>query len=197
MAWSRYGLPLHAGVCRGIVGPRAAGGKVRVSLHGPATSRKATSARPRTGAAANLVAGHRPARPYMPWSSAANPWGDESPAWWPTRWKLPDWFASDTRFIRRVSRQNCGSNISHLRTSTLILQGERDALGKGRGRHVPAIEDVAIRWLPDGDHSFKPRKASGRTEQQNWQDAINAVAGFVKASQKRLMALSRRKMGSV
>ena len=31
----------------------------------------------------------------------------------------------------------------------------------------------------DGDHSFMPRKASGRTEEQNWQEAIEAVGAYV------------------
>jgi uncharacterized protein len=71
-------------------------------------------------------------------------------------------------------------HLRTLRTPTLILQGERDALGSKA--EVAAYElspSVELGWLPDGDHSFTPRKASGRTERQNWQDAIQAVAGFV------------------
>jgi predicted alpha/beta-hydrolase family hydrolase len=37
---------------------------------------------------------------------------------------------------------------------------------------------VRIHWLPDGDHSFKPRKSSGRTQQQNWAEGVEAVADF-------------------
>ena len=39
-------------------------------------------------------------------------------------------------------------------------------------------EKIQVRWLPDGDHSFKPRKASGRTAEENWQEGIEAVADF-------------------
>ena len=30
---------------------------------------------------------------------------------------------------------------------------------------------VDLHWLEDGDHSFWPRKASGRTEAENWRQA--------------------------
>jgi hypothetical protein len=33
--------------------------------------------------------------------------------------------------------------------------------------------------MADGDHSFKPRVASGRTERQNLEAAVTAVLGFV------------------
>jgi hypothetical protein len=32
--------------------------------------------------------------------------------------------------------------------------------------------------MTDGDHSYKPRKSRGRTEQENWQAALEAVAAF-------------------
>ena len=39
---------------------------------------------------------------------------------------------------------------------------------------------ISIFWCPDGDHSFKPRKASGETEIGNWDLAVSAVREFVK-----------------
>ncbi len=72
------------------------------------------------------------------------------------------------------------AHLRDLRTPTLIVQGTRDALG--------SREDVAgyelsprirIVWLEDGDHSFKPRASSGRTERQNLDEAMAAVVGFV------------------
>jgi hypothetical protein len=39
---------------------------------------------------------------------------------------------------------------------------------------------VRVHYLPDGDHSLKPRKASGRTEQQNLDDAVAAAVKFLK-----------------
>ncbi len=73
--------------------------------------------------------------------------------------------------------------VDHLReltTPTLIIQGERDAFGKHeevQGYKLPKI--INVHWLNDGDHSFKPRKASGRTEEQNWDEAIGVMVGFV------------------
>jgi predicted alpha/beta-hydrolase family hydrolase len=73
------------------------------------------------------------------------------------------------------------AHLSGLRTPTLILQGERDALGSraeiaGYGLSA-AIE---LGFLPDGDHSFKPRKASGHTEAGNIEAAIAKMDEFLK-----------------
>ena len=38
---------------------------------------------------------------------------------------------------------------------------------------------IEVVWMADGDHSFKPRAASGRTERQNLEAAVAAVLGFV------------------
>jgi uncharacterized protein len=74
------------------------------------------------------------------------------------------------------------AHLEHLRTPALIVQGTRDAFGTPEDvagyRLSPAIRLV---WLEDGDHSFKPRAASGRTEKQNVQEAIAAVTGFVQS----------------
>ncbi len=72
------------------------------------------------------------------------------------------------------------AHLASLRTPTLIVQGTRDPFG---GRDEVAGYDLspAIRlvWMEDGDHSWKPRRASGRTEQGNLADAGEAIAGFV------------------
>lgn len=73
--------------------------------------------------------------------------------------------------------------VDHLRElepPTLILQGERDPFGKREevaSYKLPKAIDV--HWLTDGDHSFKPRKASGRSEDDNWQEAVQAMVEFV------------------
>jgi predicted alpha/beta-hydrolase family hydrolase len=70
--------------------------------------------------------------------------------------------------------------IQELRTPTLILQGTRDSLGSrdevSKFKLSPAI---TIRWIDDGDHSLKPRKSSGRTEEQNLDEAASAAAEFI------------------
>lgn len=63
---------------------------------------------------------------------------------------------------------------------TLILQGERDPFGKPEeiaGYELP--DPVEIRWIPDGDHSFVPRKRSGHTKTANLELAVNAISDFV------------------
>jgi predicted alpha/beta-hydrolase family hydrolase len=74
------------------------------------------------------------------------------------------------------------AHLEHLRTPALVVQGTRDAFGTPEDvagyTLSPAIRIV---WLEDGDHSFKPRAASGRTEKQSLQEAVTAVAGFVRS----------------
>lgn len=63
---------------------------------------------------------------------------------------------------------------------TLILQGERDPFGKPDEIAGYRIEQpVRVAWIPDGDHSFVPRKRSGYTEDQTLDLAVTAVTGFV------------------
>lgn len=64
----------------------------------------------------------------------------------------------------------------------LIAQGTRDPFGKPDEVAAYGLPDhVQVAWIEDGDHSLKPRKASGRTEPQNWQAAVEAMLGFVGA----------------
>jgi predicted alpha/beta-hydrolase family hydrolase len=75
------------------------------------------------------------------------------------------------------------TRIEHLKaikTPTLILQGTRDPFGtRDEVAKYPLATSVLLNWLEDGDHSFKPRKASGRTEAQNWYEAQSAIYSFV------------------
>lgn len=72
------------------------------------------------------------------------------------------------------------AHLRELRTPTLIVQGTRDSLGTPEdiaGYDLPS--GVRVHYVEDGDHSFKPRKRSGRTLEQNMSEAIDVVAGFV------------------
>lgn len=73
--------------------------------------------------------------------------------------------------------------VEHLRTittPTLILQGTRDTFGNQQEvAKYPLSKSIRVHWLEDGDHSFTPRKSSGRTEKQNWTEAITAVVDFI------------------
>jgi predicted alpha/beta-hydrolase family hydrolase len=70
-------------------------------------------------------------------------------------------------------------HFPEIKTPSLILQGERDTFG-GRefAETLQLPANMKLHWVPDGDHSFKPRKASGRTELENWEDAATAIAAF-------------------
>jgi predicted alpha/beta-hydrolase family hydrolase len=71
-------------------------------------------------------------------------------------------------------------HLAALATPALIVQGTRDPFGTRDEvvtyRLSPAIE---IEWLEDGDHSFKPRKSSGFTEQDHLARAIERTKDFV------------------
>lgn len=72
------------------------------------------------------------------------------------------------------------AHLEHLRTPTLILQGSRDPFGgEAEVAGYPLSDAIRLHWLADGDHGFKPRAASGRTEQANWEDARASVIDFV------------------
>jgi len=72
------------------------------------------------------------------------------------------------------------AHLAELAVPTLIVQGERDALGNRAEVAGYALSPAAeLVWLPDGDHSFKPRKASGHSEAENLEAAVDAVACFV------------------
>jgi len=71
------------------------------------------------------------------------------------------------------------AHLAALRTPALFVQGSRDTLGNIEDvAAYPLSKAIRLQWMEDGDHGFKPRKASGFTEQGHWQSAIEAVAAF-------------------
>jgi len=72
------------------------------------------------------------------------------------------------------------AHLEGLRTPALMCQGERDTFGnKDEVGDYALSESIRFHWLADGDHGFKPRKASGRTEAQNLEEAAQTVIRFV------------------
>lgn len=62
----------------------------------------------------------------------------------------------------------------------LILQGERDALGNRAFVAAQTLPpQIRLCWLPDGDHSFTPRRSAGVTEAENWSVAAREAAAFI------------------
>ncbi|MEZ8143993.1 alpha/beta hydrolase [Enterovibrio norvegicus FF-33] len=73
-----------------------------------------------------------------------------------------------------------GEHLSTIAKPTLILQGERDTFGnRVELENYPLSEKVTVIFVPDGDHSMKPRKVSGHTEASNRQLAADKTAEFV------------------
>ncbi|AMG30032.1 alpha/beta hydrolase [Grimontia hollisae] len=73
-----------------------------------------------------------------------------------------------------------GEHLATLSVPTLILQGERDTFGnRAELETYPLPESVQLTFIPDGDHSFKPRKVSGHTESGNRQLAADLIANFI------------------
>tara|TARA_B110000908_G_C10227361_1_gene438697 strand:- start:1110 stop:1730 length:621 start_codon:yes stop_codon:yes gene_type:complete len=74
---------------------------------------------------------------------------------------------------------------SHLETinkPVLILQGERDSFGtREEISSYNLSTQVQVSYLTDGDHSFKPRKASGFSLDGHINLAITQTAKFIKS----------------
>ena len=71
------------------------------------------------------------------------------------------------------------AHLETLKTPALICQGARDPFGTREEvsgyRLSPKIE---LHWLEDGDHDFRPRKASGLTTGGNLDAAAERVADW-------------------
>jgi predicted alpha/beta-hydrolase family hydrolase len=74
------------------------------------------------------------------------------------------------------------AHLETLATPALFVQGTRDTLGS---REEIATYELApsirVVFLEDGDHSFKPRARSGATLEGNLDEAVRAVAEFVRS----------------
>lgn len=66
-----------------------------------------------------------------------------------------------------------------IQSPILIIQGERDPFGKLEEVPNYSLANAKVRWLPDGDHDFKPRKKSGYTHEQNIVQAVSDMAEFL------------------
>jgi len=70
--------------------------------------------------------------------------------------------------------------LARLAAPCLIVQGTRDPFGTAAEVAAYALApSTTVHWLADGDHSFAPRRASGRTLAANLADAVDATAAFL------------------
>jgi len=71
-------------------------------------------------------------------------------------------------------------HLEGLKTPALILQGERDTFGRREEVGGYSLsKSITVDFLPDGDHDLKPRKKSGLTREENWQDAVARMVRFI------------------
>lgn len=71
-------------------------------------------------------------------------------------------------------------HLAGLKTPGLFVQGERDPFGKKEEvEKYNLSRQIQFAWMLDGDHSFKPRKKSGRTESENLNEAVTAITKFI------------------
>ncbi|HMF08424.1 MAG TPA: alpha/beta family hydrolase, partial [Thermoanaerobaculia bacterium] len=73
------------------------------------------------------------------------------------------------------------SHLESLAVPTLIIQGTRDPFGSpDEVAGYRLSPDIRVHWIEGGDHSLKPKARSGRTEQENLDEAIRVSGEFVK-----------------
>ncbi|MCZ4280774.1 alpha/beta hydrolase [Kiloniella laminariae] len=71
-------------------------------------------------------------------------------------------------------------HLATLKTPGLILQGTRDPFGtpdEVAGYHFS--QTIKLHWVEDGDHDLVPRKRSGRTKTQNWEECLQRIDSFI------------------
>ena len=74
------------------------------------------------------------------------------------------------------------AHLAGLKTPTLIVQGERDALGnRAAVQGYDLSPSIEVMWLAAGDHDLKPLKASGCSHEQHLEAAAVQVAQFLGA----------------
>ncbi|EDQ01856.1 alpha/beta fold hydrolase [Shewanella benthica] len=71
--------------------------------------------------------------------------------------------------------------IEECQAPLCVIQGERDKFGgKGQVELWSVMDKVRLHWLTDGDHSFKPRKSSGTSQEANLNAAISHSIDFIR-----------------
>ncbi len=72
------------------------------------------------------------------------------------------------------------AHLASLRTPALLVQGTRDPFGSRDDveRYVLSPQ-IRLAWIEDGDHSFKPRARSGRSQDDALGEAVDHVRTFL------------------
>ncbi|CAA0108379.1 Uncharacterised protein [BD1-7 clade bacterium] len=79
----------------------------------------------------------------------------------------------------KIADNNRGSHLQDFPLPGLIIQGERDNFGGAEElAALPLADNIQTLILPDGDHSFKPRKKSGESLENNIARMADGIAAF-------------------
>ena len=74
------------------------------------------------------------------------------------------------------------AHLADINTPTLIVQGERDALGNRETVEAYTLSPrIDVMWLVAGDHDLKPLKASGFTHEQHLNAAADHIASWLRS----------------
>lgn len=72
------------------------------------------------------------------------------------------------------------AHLESAKTPCLIIQGTRDPFGRpDEVEHYSLSDKIKVYWSENGNHNLTPRIRSGRTEEQNWLEAIAAINVFI------------------
>ena len=72
------------------------------------------------------------------------------------------------------------AHLESMEKPMLIIQGERDTFGtQTEVLEYSLANTIQCEFLADGDHSLKPRKASGLTHQQHLESAAKLIHAFL------------------
>ncbi|MFJ1340450.1 alpha/beta family hydrolase [Pseudomonas caricapapayae] len=73
------------------------------------------------------------------------------------------------------------AHLAALQTPTLIIQGERDALGNRQAVESYALSPaIELCWLEAGDHDLKPLKVSGFSHADHLATAAQRITAFLR-----------------
>ncbi len=68
--------------------------------------------------------------------------------------------------------------------SNLIVQGTKDKMGTAREvANYTIPENIELKWIEEGNHSFEPLKRTGLDRAELWQNAIDHCVAFIKNQQ--------------
>lgn len=74
-------------------------------------------------------------------------------------------------------------HFDEIKVRSLILQGERDTFGSlSTLDSLKTYKNIKIDWIKSGDHSFKPLKSTGLTQEENIETAAARTVNFILAN---------------